>query len=358
MKVLIINSVCNGSTGHIAQDIARDFISKGDECVIAYGRGNPPKQIKSYKIGNNLSVYWHVLITRLFDKHGFGSKYATKKFVKFIKDYNPDLIWLHNIHGYYINIKILFNYLRDSCKKVKWTLHDCWAFTGHCPHFEYIKCSKWKKECSNCPNKKKYPSSFFLDNSKRNFFKKKQIFNSLENDNLQLIVPSQWLEKLVKESFLNKYSVQVVNNTINLDVFKPVTSNIKEKYGIIEKKIILGVSSVWNDSKGLKDFIELSYKISDDFIIVLIGLNDKQIRVLPKKILGIKRTENQHELIEWYSVAFCFFDPTYEDNYPTVLLEANACGCTTISYDTGGCREISKYIVNDINEFLDKIKML
>lgn len=354
MKVLIINSVCNGSTGHIAQDIAKDFISKGDECVIAYGRGNPPKNIKSYKIGSKISIYFHVLITRLFDKHGFGSKCSTKKFVKWIKEYKPDIIWLHNIHGYYINIDILFKYLKESNITVKWTLHDCWSFTGHCAYFDYAKCYKWKNTCKNCPSKKDYPTTLLFSSVNKNFIKKKEIFTQLDEKNLTLITPSIWLSKLVKESFLKDYDVQVVNNKIDTNIFKPFPSNIKEKHNISNKKVILGVASVWDRRKGLSDFVKLSSKLSEDYVIVLIGLNDKQLKEIPSSILGFKRTESQLELVQWYSAADCFFIPTYEDNYPTVLLEANACGCDTYAYDTGGCKEIARYIVRDVDDFLKK----
>ena len=353
MKVLLINSICNGSTGHIVQDIAKDYISQGHECVIAYGRGNPPKNINSYKIGNKVSVYWHVFITRLFDKHGFGSKYATKKFIKWIKKYKPDLVWLHNIHGYYININLLFWFLKESNINVKWTLHDCWSFTGHCAYFDYAKCYKWKKQCEHCPSKRDYPAAL-LSNSYKNYNKKKEIFNCLNKEQLTIITPSYWLSNLVKESFLKKYKTDVINNKIDINIFKPLLSDIKEKNGIINKRVILGVASVWDRRKGLVDFINLSKKISDDFKIVLIGLSDKQLKGLPNNILGIKRTENQIELVKWYSAADCFFLPTYEDNYPTVLLEANACGCDTYSYDAGGCKEIAKHIVKNVDDFINK----
>lgn len=351
MKILFINSVCNGSTGHIVQDLAKDYINNGDECVIAYGRGNPPKNIPSYKIGNKISIYSHVLFTRITDKHGFGSKHSTKKFISWIENYNPDLIWLHNIHGYYLNIKVLFNYLKKSGKKVNWTLHDCWSFTGHCAYFDYAKCYKWKNHCYNCNSKKDYPSAL-ISNCRSNFNNKKQIFNLLDEKQLTIITPSIWLANLVKESFLKKYQVEVINNKIDLDIFKPTPSDIKDKYGITNKKVILGVASVWDRRKGLEDFIQLSNLLDNEYIIVLIGLNDKQLKMIPSRIMGFKRTESQKELVNWYSCASCFFIPTKEDNYPTVLLEAKACGCTTYSYDTGGCREIADFIVNDIHDFL------
>lgn len=355
MKILLINVCCNGSTGHIAQDIANEYLKKGDEAVLAYGRGKPPKNIKYYKIGNKFGVYLHALLTRLFDRHGFYSTHATKKFIKWIEKYNPDLIWLHNIHGYYLNVKILFNYLRNSNKKVMWTLHDCWAMTGHCSHFMSYACEKWKTCCKKCQAKHDYPSCVFFSNPKKNYLEKKKLFTSIDINNMKIITPSLWLANIVKKSFLKKYDVEVINNKIDLNIFKPTSSTIKERFDIVDKKVILGVASVWTEKKGLNDFIELSKILSNDYKIVLIGLNDKQIKKMPKNILGIKRTESQKELAEWYSAAYCFFDPTYEDNYPTVLLEAKACGCKTISYDTGGCSEISDYIINNHREILKYI---
>lgn len=348
MKVLEINTVCNGSTGHIAQDIAKDFISNGNECVIAYGRGNPPKDIKSYRIGSKLSIYFHVLMTRLFDKHGFASKHATKKFIKWIEEYNPDLIWLHNIHGYYLNIEMLFQYLNKSGKKVNWTLHDCWAFTGHCSHFTYAKCDKWKKQCNNCPVKKEYPSSILFDNCKNNYKKKKEIFNLLDKDKLNIITPSNWLASIVKESFLNKYNVEVINNKVDTNIFKPITSNIKSKYGIENKKIILGVASVWDKHKGFDDFIELSNKISNDYMIILIGLNNQQIEKTKElsNIIGLERTNNIFELVEFYSAADVYLSTSIQETFGMTFWEAYYCGC----------QKIIGYKTTAITETLDKIK--
>lgn len=339
MRVLQINSVCGvGSTGRIATDLYKVLEEQGHECLIAYGRGTAPEGINSYKIGTNLDNYLHVARTRLLDQHGYGSKKATIELVKKIKEYNPDVIHLHNLHGYYLNLEVLFNYLAESNKPVIWTLHDCWAFTGHCAHFDYIGCDKWKDECNNCPQKKEYPSSNFLDNSKLNFNKKKELFTSLQN--MKIITPSKWLAKLVQESFLGKYNVEVINNGIDLNVFKPTPSDFRQKYYLEKKKIILGVASVWTERKGLSTFIELSAKLNEDYQIVLVGITEKQKNDLPVNIIGITRTNNIKELAEIYTAADVFVNPTLEDNFPTVNLEALACGTPVITYDTGGSPEI------------------
>lgn len=338
MKVLQINSVCGvGSTGRIATDLYKVIEEAGHECVIAYGRGTAPEGIKTIKIGTNFDNYMHVAKTRIFDKHGFGSTKATKEFIRKVEEYNPNVIHLHNIHGYYINIEVLFEYLKRANKKVIWTLHDCWTFTGHCSHFDYVGCYKWKKGCNSCEQKKEYPSSKLFDASQFNYQKKKELFTSVKD--MTIITPSKWLANLVKDSFLGKYEVQVINNGIDLEVFTPTESNFREKYGLQDKKIILGVASVWTERKGFNTFIELANKLDDNFKIVLVGVNEKQKRTLPKNIIGITRTNNVKELAEIYTVADLFLNPTLEDNFPTTNIEALACGSPVITFNTGGSIE-------------------
>ena len=338
MKILQINSVCGvGSTGRIATDLYKVLEEQGHKCKIAYGRGTAPEGIDSIKIGSNLDNYAHVFKTRVFDKHGFGSVNSTKKFIEEVKEYDPDIIHLHNIHGYYINIEILFNYLKEANKPVIWTLHDCWAFTGHCAYFDYVGCDKWKEGCNKCPQKQVYPTSNFLDNAKYNYEKKKELFTSVKN--MTIVTPSKWLANLVKESFLGKYPVEVINNGIDLTVFKPTKSNFREKYNLQDKFIVLGVASVWEERKGLKYFIELSKELSDDYKVVIVGVNEKQKKQLPENIIAITRTNNVKELVEIYTSADVFVNPTLEDNFPTTNLEAIACGTPVITFNTGGSAE-------------------
>lgn len=362
MKILQINSVCGvGSTGRIATDLYKVLEEQGHECKIAYGRGTASKGIDSIKIGSNFDNYAHVFKTRVFDKHGFGSASATKKFIKEVKEYDPDVIHLHNIHGYYINIEILFNYLKEANKPVVWTLHDCWAFTGHCSHFDYVGCDKWKDGCNNCIQKNEYPSSKVIDNSKFNYTKKKELFTSIKN--MTIVTPSKWLANLVKESFLGKYPVEVINNGIDLDVFKPTESNFREKYNLQDKFIVLGVANVWGERKGLKYFIELSKELSDDYKVVIVGVNEKEKAKLPQNIVAITRTNNVKELAEIYTAADVFVNPTLEDNFPTTNLEAIACGTPVITFDTGGSSECIDntcgYVINknDFTSLINKIEI-
>ncbi|WP_099328036.1 glycosyltransferase [Clostridium paraputrificum] len=338
MKILQINSVCGfGSTGRIATDLYKIIEEKGHECVIAYGRGNAPDGLKTIKIGSKFDNYMHVAKTRISDKHGFGSTKATKEFIDKVKEYDPDVIHLHNIHGYYINIEILFNYLKEANKKVIWTLHDCWAFTGHCSHFDYIGCNKWKNGCYNCVQKSEYPASNFWDNSKFNYKKKKELFTSVKD--MTIVTPSKWLANLVNESFLSKYEVKVINNGIDLKVFKPTEGNFREVYGLQDKTIILGVASVWTERKGYNVFLELANMLDDSYKIVLVGVSENQKKNLPKNILGITRTNNVRELAQIYTAADVFLNPTLEDNFPTTNLESLACGTPIITFNTGGSKE-------------------
>lgn len=341
LKILQINSVCGfGSTGRIATDLYKVIEEQGHECVIAYGRGQAPKNIKTIKIGSNMDNYIHVAKTRILDKHGFGSRKATLEFIEKIREYDPDIIHLHNIHGYYINIEILFNYLKESGKKIIWTLHDCWAFTGHCAYFDYVGCSRWKTGCYRCPQKKEYPTSNFKDNCKWMYEKKRQLFTSIDKTNLTIATPSNWLAGLVKESYLGGYNVKVINNGVDLEIFKPIKSNFRERYNIGNKKIILGVASYWDRRKGLNYFVDLSENLDEGYQIVVVGVSQKQKKELPNNIIAITRTNNINELVEIYNSADIFFNPTLEDNFPTTNLEALASGTPVVTYNTGGSPEI------------------
>ena len=341
MKILFINVVCGiKSTGRICTDLAEDLIKQGHDVKIAYGRGTVPEKYKdiSVRIGTDIDVLFHALGSKLFDKCGYGSKRATKKFIRWAEGFDPDVLWLHNIHDHYINIFYLFDWIKTRPDmKVKWTQHDCWAFTGGCPYFTMSRCEQWKKECFKCPSKHVSPKRVLLRNPNRNYHNKRLAFSGVEN--MELITPSKWLKELIEESFLNKYNTEVIYNKIDTGVFVKTKSDFKLKHGIENKIMILGVAVPWSERKGLDDFVKLQQIIDDRFRIVLVGLNDKQIKSLPKKIIGIKRTNSVEELVKIYSAADVFLNLTYEDNYPTVNLEAIACGTPCITYNTGGSPE-------------------
>ena len=339
MRVLQITAFSGwGCTGRIAMGIHNALTEQGHESAIAWGRINTaPDNVKNFKIGNKIDQQMHGLYTRITDKCGFGSKYVTSQFIRKIEEYHPDLVQLHILHGYYLNLEILFCYLKEKKIPVVWTFHDCWAFTGHCPYFDLVGCERWKTGCHNCPQKAHHPTSWLLDNSKWNWEKKRELFTSIEN--LTIVTPSKWLAGLVKQSFLKECRVEVINNGINVNDFKPTAGSFREQYGLEGKKIVLGVSSTWCKSKGIDDFIELSKRLPEDYKIVLVGLSKEQLDTLPKEILGIARTDSVHQLAELYTAANVFVNPTYEDNYPTTNLEALACGTPVITYRTGGSVE-------------------
>jgi putative colanic acid biosynthesis glycosyltransferase len=331
MKLLQINSVINsGSTGRIAEDIGMVMMRQGHESAIVFGRGNRPSRSKKIRVGNKLTTYTHVLQTRLLDKHGFASGRATKKLINKIEEFRPDIIGLHNLHGYYLHAGELFQYLKKKKTPVVWTLHDCWPFTGHCAHFMRVGCEKWKTHCRDCPLTSYYPKSWIRDRSYQNFDDKREAFTG--HPNLTIVTPSRWLKMLVGHSFLNEYPVEVIHNGINLETFRPVHNQL-------DKPLVLGVASTWTDQKGLNDFVRLREKLSKDIDIVLIGLSALQIGHLPDGIKGIARTESVEKLAEWYSRAVVYVNPTYVDNFPTTNIEALACGTPVITYDTGGSSE-------------------
>lgn len=338
-KVLIINVSANsGSTGRIAENIGRTAIANGFDSYFAYGRIARDSQCKLIRIGSDNDIRWHGLQSRIFDNQGFASTKATQLFVEKIKRIQPDIINIHNIHGYYANIDILLNYLATTNIPVVWTLHDCWNFTGHCAFFDYAGCNRWKTHCHHCPRKKGYPSSYVFDSSSKNYEKKKALFGRMHN--LHFVTPSQWLADLTKESFLSRFPVHVINNGLDLSVFKPIVNErTKSKMGIqLGQKVILGVASVWHKRKGLDDFIQLA-KALPEHKVVLVGLTEKQVKELPQGMVGVTRTENTRELAELYSMADVFVNPTYADNFPTTNIEALACGTPVVTYMTGGSPE-------------------
>ena len=333
-KIIFINSVFGvGSTGKIVKNLSYVSQKSDFDCYSVYGREKKNEGVKEKYIGNTVHFYTHIFFTRLFDKHGRCSFFITKKIIKHIDSINPDIIHLHNIHGYYLNYEMLFKYLKSTNVPIIWTFHDCWPYTGHCAYYSYLKCDKWKVDgCKKCISKKSYPSCYLFSNSKNNYILKKNIFSNVNK--MTIVTPSEWLQKEVSQSFFSKYPCYVINNGIDLNVFFP--KNAKKRF---DKKVILGVANVWEPRKGLQDFYKLSDLLPEDYLIVLIGLSEKQITQLNSNMCGIKRTANQIELAELYSEALCFVNPTYEDNFPTTNLEALACGTPVITYNTGGSPE-------------------
>lgn len=340
-KLIQINTVCNTSTGRIMKDIQKKADENGYETWSFVGRRKIFDELKCEKYGNFISFWLHVALTTALDRQGYGSYFVTKKLIQRLKEINPDIIHLHNLHGYYLHLPLLFSYLtKDFQGKLFWTFHDCWPFTGHCAYYTAVKCNKWQIECRHCPNKMQYPTSLWLDNSKKNYRSKKEMFANLKN--LIIIVPSEWMAEQVKKSFMSHYDVVVVNNGINLNLFSyQPNKKILADYKIpSNKKILLGVANVWEKRKGLKDFLELSKNLNCRYQIVLVGLTKNQIKKLPANIIGLERTKSQEELAALYSCAAIFINPSQEESFSLVTVEAIACGTPVIVLDTSAVKEL------------------
>lgn len=342
-----INTFPHGSTGGIMMKEHRELLAKGEESYAFWGRGRNAENDHEMRFATDFEFKRDALETRLGGKAGFRSIAATKRLLRRLDELKPDVVHLHNLHGYYVNVGMLFEWLAAHECRVEWTLHDCWAFTGHCAYFTYVKCAQWKTHCAyseNCSQLNTYPKTFAGSKSCRwNFEQKKRVFNLVPAERMRLITPSHWLEGLVKQSFLSEYPIEVRHNTIDKTVFKPTPSDFRERYGIGDRLMILGVASPWTERKGLPGFIRLAKELdSDHFVVVLVGLSKEQIKQVQRDVLNVialPKTGSVQELAEAYTAADVFFNPTTEDNYPTVNLEAEACGTRVVTYDTGGCRE-------------------
>lgn len=346
-RVLLVNTVVGtGSVGRLVEGLYDILLQNGYDCLVAYGRGEAPEGMKSYRIGQDFDVYLHGALSRVTDRHGFYSRKATQEFIRVIEDFDPDIIHLHNVHGYYLNIEVLFEYLKEKDIRIIWTLHDCWTFTGHCSHFEYIGCMKWINGCNSCEQLTEYPKSFGKDNSERNYLDKRDLFTGLSN--VTLVTPSMWLKQRVEQSFLSGYHCSVVPTGIDLESFYPMAEERREDNLIFRlrntmnlrnKNVLLGVANPWRERKGLLQFVNLSKMINDRCKIVLLGLNDEQLSDLPDTIIGLSHTDSVEELAALYSMADIYVNLTLEDTFPTTNIEALACGTPVVTFRSGGSAE-------------------
>lgn len=359
MKIVQINATCGvGSTGKICVAVSRLLNREGIENYIFYTSSQSTWK-NSERFCDDSYLKRQALKSRVLGNYGFNSSLLSKKLIKRLDEIKPDIIHLHNVHSHNANLKMLIKYIKQNRIKLFWTFHDCWAFTGYCVHFQNPKCYAWKNECENCPQRKNY--SWFFDKSKKLFKQKKELLQDLD---LTIIAPSAWMAGVVKQSFLREHRVEIINNGINLQVFKPTKSDFRERYGLQNKYIVLGVAFGWGYQKGLDCFVELSRRLPDDYKIVLVGTNGEVDKQLPTNIVSIHRTNNQSELAEIYTVADVFVNATREDTYPTVNMEALACGTPVITFDAGGSADIVEegcgriVPLDDIERLINEISSL
>ena len=336
MKVAFINSVSGyGSTGRIVEQLAT---MQGITGKIYYGRKKNLAHTAVYRMTSFWGNVEHACKTYLLDQHGFANGAETKRMIQDLAAFQPDLIHLHNLHGYYLHVGILFSYLQKAAIPVIWTFHDCWPFTGHCAHFESVDCMQWRSQCTNhCPALLHYPTSWNSFHVAANFARKKALFTSLPAQALTIVTPSDWLKRQVEQSFLKKYAIRVIPTGIDLSLFKPTKTDFRITSGIGDRFLMLAVASVWTKEKGLEDLVAFARSLREDEAMVIVGLSQAQRQRFAKTgVIALGRVENVSALCGLYTAADVLINPTYEDTFPTVNLEAQACGCPVVTWQTGG----------------------
>lgn len=353
MKILQINSVCGtGSTGRIAVQISDYLNHHNVENYIAYGFGKSDRP-NTFCFGNSLDAHLHSFLSRKLGWQGKMSHIPTWRLIQYMEQIKPDIVHLHNIHGHYLNYKMLFRYLKKINCEVVWTFHDCWPITGKCVHFTEVKCEKWKTGCFDCPQLERYPDSE-RDRSRKNYLEKKAAFTSLSK--LHIVTVSNWLKAVAEASFLGKKDIRCIYNGVDTELFSYRESKLRERYHLQGKFIILSVASVWNRGKGLDQFLALTGLLQDDEVVVLIGLSSEQQEGLPDKIIGIPKLSDQNALTEWYSTADVYINFSTEETFGLVVAEAMVCGTPAIVMNSTACPEVldadTGYVVepSDIEE--------
>ena len=341
MKIVQINSTCGvGSTGKICLAVSELLSKENIENHILYSYLDNGARPNAERLSSYTYVKLQALKAKVLGNNGFNSRGATKKMIAKLEEISPDVIHLHNIHSHDCDLKLLFGYLKGKNIKIFWTFHDCWAFTAYCHYFTMSQCDRWQTGCKGCPNIKRY--SWTFDRSRYLYELKRELFSS-ELD-ITVITPSEWLAGLVKKSFFGRYPVKVINNGIDLSLFKPSgverDREVRARLGCEGKYLVMGCSFDWDSRKGLDVFKELSERLGDDFRILLVGTNENIDKALPKNIISVHRTKDQAELAELYSASDLFVNPTREENYPTVNMEAVACGTPVLTFNTGGSIEM------------------
>lgn len=341
-RLLQINTTLGrGSTGRIAELISSLARNAGWECFMAHGPrflGN--SEMRSYQVSGRFDELRHYVLSRVLDRHGLGSCAATKKLIRRIEKVRPDVVHIHNLHGYYANYKLLFQYLAKKGIPTVITMHDFWLMTGHCAYINK-SCSKWEVGCGHCPRLREYPASFF-DRTRKNWVLKKSLFDAFDKDKLVLVPVSHWLEGFAKQSLLSERKFQVIQNGVDTKVFQPYQGEHSELWKKVDwnKHTIISVADKWTEANGFYDIIALSRLLPVDMQIVMVGLNEQQMEGLPDNIVGIGHTSNVQQLVELYSSADVLFNSSTEVTFGLVTAEAMACGTPAIVFKGTAGEEI------------------
>lgn len=364
MRYVQVNTVPHGSTGSIMMALHEELLRDGEESWVFWGRGRDASNDREFNFGTKAGILADVLLTRFDGRAGFHSRAATRRLLAELDRIGPDVVHLHNLHGYYLNIEMLFEWLAERDCQVRWTLHDCWPLTGHCVHFTYVGCDQWKQSCAadgECSQLGTYPKTYAKGECFKNHARKKALFTSVPSDRMRLFTPTKWLADRVSQSFLKNYPVEIRENPIDSVSFRPRQSDFRERYGLEGKTVVLGVAFPWTERKGLGEFVRLAGDLGDEFAIVLVGLSKKQRKRMPGNILAFERTDSKEKLAEFYTAADLFVNPSIEETFGLTVAEALACGTTVAVRKDTACAEVARfgdsiYVDNSYEDLLEKIQ--
>lgn len=338
-----VSGLNEGSIGRTAEQLSQLVQARGWRSFIAYSRLNLGSTSEVYRVDNRFSTYFHAFLTRMFDMCGYGSYFTTKRLVHVIKKVKPDLIHMHIIHNYDINLKVLFDFLSKSGIPIVWTQHDCWSYTGHCAFYANVQCEKWKTECHHCPKYKSFPNSWFYDGSRRNYNFKKKVFTSVPQDQMCIIAVSDYVKNDLKLSFLNKYRIERIYNAIDTTQFVPLqhlSRKVREQYMLGKGILLMAFATSWTERKGISDYYKLREVLDDKYTIVFVGVKDELKKKLPKGIIGIGNTSSVMELVKLYSTADIVMNLSSEESFGKTTPEGMSCGTPSIVYNCTASPEL------------------
>ncbi|MBQ0099341.1 MAG: glycosyltransferase [Firmicutes bacterium] len=339
MRVLQINAVCgNGSTGLIVKDIASQVEKNGDEAFVAFQNGQASKNF--YVFNNKFDEKLHALYTRIFGKQGYASKRETKKFLKWVSEIKPDIVHLHNLHGNYINLPMLLNYLSKNDIATVVTLHDCWFFTGKCTHYVEYKCDRWQESCGKCPQKHANINSIFFDKSSKVLFDREKLFVSIPR--LKIVGCSKWIAEECKKSKLKNCDITYIHNGVDTSIFKPTNNEFRKKNNLEDKFVVLGFANKWGQERNREAVLYIISTLKEDERIVLVGCDNKMMDNFSKfdNVICVGFIKDRNELADIYSSCDVFLNLTHADTLPTVNMESICSGTPVITYDVCGSPEL------------------